>query len=74
MPILSGGLNMATKVFRVSFELEVEDDGVDETAVEEAVTQAWDEEVLGHGDYGTRCGVRFLDAVSFNATLVERRG
>ena len=37
---------MATKVFRVSFELEVEDDGVDETAVEEAVTQAWDEEVL----------------------------
>jgi len=64
---------MATKVFRVSFELEVED-GVDDEAVEEAVTQAWDQEVLGHGDYGTRCGVRFLDAVSFNATLVERRG
>jgi len=63
---------MATKVFRVSFDLEVQDD-VNELLVEEAVTAVWDEEVIGQDGETTRCGVRFLDSTNFLATLVERR-
>jgi hypothetical protein len=58
---------MKTKKYQVTFTLEVEDDDSAEV-VEEAVTAIIDEEIRGHEEGGTRCGVRFHDAAMFEVT------
>ncbi len=67
-------------VYRVTFTLEValssedmerykNDD--DDVLVEEAVTALIDEELYGHNDGQTRCGLNFKDAHSFEAKFLE---
>jgi len=75
----------ARAVYRVTFDLEVVltdeevqrhkaglDEG-NELIVEEAVTSLVDEELSGHRDGQTRCGVPFADAHGFSAKFVEVR-
>ncbi len=64
---------MGTKVFHVSFDLEVADDA-NELSVKEAVTYAWDDEVAGHGEHSTRCGVQFIDVTNITVMLLAKRG
>ncbi len=67
-------------VYQVTFTLEValssedmerykNDD--DDVLVEEAVTALIDEELYGHNDGQTRCGLNFKDAHSFEAKFLE---
>ena len=66
-------------VYQITFTLEIavspetvgrrSDD--DDVLVEEAVAALIDEELYGHNDGQTRCGLNFKDAHSFEAKFLE---
>ncbi len=65
-------------VYQVTFTLEIADSPEtgrrsddDDVLVEEAVTALIDEELYGHNDGQTRCGLNFKDAHSFEAKFLE---